>query len=56
MSTKDLTGRKMKKWETLLCYNLDIVYNARKQNPTDMPSIRHDYMLGALLQHVFDET
>ncbi len=50
MSTKALTGRQARWWETLSGYDLDIVYRAGKKNPADAPSRRPDYMLGATLR------
>jgi hypothetical protein len=43
MTTKSLTGRQARWWETLSGYNLNIVYRAGKKNPADAPSRRPDY-------------
>ncbi len=43
MTTKSLTGRQARWWETLSGYNLNIVYRAGKKNPADAPSRRLDY-------------
>jgi hypothetical protein len=43
MTTKSLTGRQARWWETLSGYNLSIVYRASKMNPADAPSRRPDY-------------
>jgi hypothetical protein len=43
MTTKSLTGRQARWWETLSGYNLNLVYRAGKKNPADAPSCRLDY-------------
>jgi hypothetical protein len=43
MSTKRLTLRQAKWWETLFSYFLDIQYKTRKTNLADAPSGRLDY-------------
>jgi hypothetical protein len=35
MTTKSLTGRQVRWWETLSGYNLNIVYREGKKNPAD---------------------
>jgi hypothetical protein len=50
MTTKALTGRQARWWETLSGYDPDIVYRAGKINPADAPSRRPDYLLGSTLQ------
>ncbi len=43
MTTKALTGRQARWWETLSGYNLNIVYRAGSKNLADAPSRRPDY-------------
>jgi hypothetical protein len=43
MTTKELTGRQARWWETLSGYNLNIVYRAGSKNPADAPSRRPNY-------------
>jgi hypothetical protein len=38
MTNKSLTGWQVHRWETLSCYNLNIVYRAGKKSPVDAPS------------------
>jgi hypothetical protein len=42
MTTKSLTGRQTRWWETLSGYNLNLVYRVGKKNPADTPSRRPD--------------
>jgi hypothetical protein len=44
MTTKPLTVRQARWWETLSGYNLTIVYMTGKKNPVDAPSRRPDYV------------
>jgi hypothetical protein len=50
LSTKALTGRKVRGWEALSGYDPDIVYHLGKKNPTGGPSRGLDYMLGGALK------
>ncbi len=43
MTTKALTGRQARWWETLSGYNLNIVYKAGSKNPADASSRQPDY-------------
>ncbi len=42
MTTKSLTGRQARWWETLSGFNLNIVYRAGMKNPADTPSCQPD--------------
>ncbi len=43
MTTKSLTHRQARWWETLSGYNPNIVYRMGKKNPADAPSCQPDY-------------